>query len=93
MHYIKKYSPTPAAASIRMLLVTAATKDGELCNFVVKQEFLKVVIDEDIYIRIPEEYQEFPGGSGVTEQGDIWARTGGKVLENQVLRQHDSDQV
>ena len=60
MHYTKQYSPNPAAASIRMLLATTAAKDGELHHFGAKQAFLKANIDEEIYIEIPEEYQEFP---------------------------------
>ena len=33
IHYTEKYSPTPATASIRMLLAMAAAKDGELRHF------------------------------------------------------------
>ena len=33
VHYTEKYSPTPATASIRMLLAMAAAKDVELCHF------------------------------------------------------------
>ena len=61
MHYTKKYSPTPATASIRMLLAMAAAKDEDMRHFDAEQEFLKANIDEEIYIEIPEESQEFPG--------------------------------
>ena len=64
VHYTEKYSPTPATASIRMLLAMTAAKDGELRHFVAKQAFLKAEIDEEIYIEIPEEFQEFPGAVG-----------------------------
>ena len=57
VHYTEKYSPTPATASIRMLLATAAAKDGELRHFDAEQSFLKADVDEDIYIEIPKEYQ------------------------------------
>ena len=61
VHYTEKYSPTPATASIRMFLAIAATKDGELRLFDAEQALLKAGIDEEIYIEIPEEFQEFPG--------------------------------
>ena len=64
VHYTEKYSPTPATASIRMLLAMAAAKDGELRHFDAEQAFLKADIDEEIYIEIPEEFQEFPGAVG-----------------------------
>ena len=48
IHYTKKYSPTPAAASIRILLATAAGKDGEMRHFDVDQAFLEANIDEEI---------------------------------------------
>ena len=50
VHYTEKCSPTPATASIRMLLAMAAAKDGELRHFDAKQAFLKADIDEEIYI-------------------------------------------
>ncbi|CAN0452183.1 unnamed protein product, partial [Ascophyllum nodosum] len=53
VHYTEKYSPTPSAASIRMLLATATAKDGELRHFDAEQAFLKADIDEEIYIEIP----------------------------------------
>ena len=64
VHYTEKYSPRPSVASIRMLLATAAAKDGELRHFDAEQAFLKADIDEEIYIEIPEEFQEFPGAVG-----------------------------
>ena len=42
----------------------AAAKDGELRHFDAEQAFLKADIDEEIYIEIPEEFQEFPGAVG-----------------------------
>ena len=38
VYYTENYSPTPAAASIRMLLATAAAKDGELRHFNAERE-------------------------------------------------------
>ena len=64
VHYTEKYSPTPATASIRMLLAMVAAKDGELRHFDAEQAFLKADIDEEIYVEIPEEFQEFPGAVG-----------------------------
>ena len=64
VHYTEKYSPTPATASIRMLLAMAAAKDGELRHFDAEQEFFKADIDEEIYIETPEEFQEFSGAVG-----------------------------
>ncbi|CAN0307352.1 unnamed protein product [Ascophyllum nodosum] len=43
VHYTEKYSPTPATASIRMLLAMAAAKDGELRHFDAEHAFLKAV--------------------------------------------------
>ena len=42
----------------------AAAKDGELCHFDAEQAFFKADIDDEIYIEIPEEFQEFPGAVG-----------------------------
>ena len=64
VHYTEKYSPTPATASIRMLLAMAAAKDGKMRHFDAKWAFLKVDIDEEIYIEIFEEFQEFSGAVG-----------------------------
>ena len=64
VHYTEKYSPTPATASIRMLLAMAATKGRELRHFDADQAFLKADIDREIYIEIPEEFREFPRAGG-----------------------------
>ena len=64
VHYAKKYSPTPATASIRMLLAMAAAKDRELRHFDAEQAFLKADIYEEIYIEILEEFQEFSEAVG-----------------------------
>ncbi|CAN0447215.1 unnamed protein product [Ascophyllum nodosum] len=64
VHYPEKYSPTPATASIRMLLVMTAAKDGELRHFDAEQAFLKADIDEEVYIKTPQEFQEFLGAVG-----------------------------
>ena len=69
VHYTEKYSPTPATASIRMLLAMAAAKDGELRHFDAEQTFSKADIDEQTYIEIPEECQEFPGAVGRLNKG------------------------
>ena len=61
VHYTEKCSPTPATASIRMLLAMAAAKDGGLGPFNAEQAFFKADVDEEIYIEIPEEFQEFRG--------------------------------
>ena len=65
MHNTEKYSPTPTAASIWMLLATVAAKGGELCHFDTEQKFLKADINEKIYIDIPEEYEEFSRAVGL----------------------------
>ena len=44
-----------------MLLATAEAKDGEQCHFDTEREFLKEDTDEEINVKIPEEYNEFPG--------------------------------
>ena len=61
VHYTEKYPPTPATASIGTLLAMAAAKDGEMRHFDAEQASLKADIDEEIYIEIPEEFQENPG--------------------------------
>ncbi|CAN0447625.1 unnamed protein product, partial [Ascophyllum nodosum] len=80
VYYREKYSLTPATASIRILLAMAAAKDGELRHFDAEQAFLKADIDEEIYIEIPEEFQEFWGAmgrlnkaiSGLVQAGRCW---------------------
>ena len=42
----------------------AAAKDGKLRHFDAEQAFLKTDINQEIYIEIPEEFQEFPGAVG-----------------------------
>ena len=64
IRYTEKYSPTPVTTSIRTLLAMAPAKDGELRHFDAEQAFFKANIDEEIYIEIPEEFQEFPGAVG-----------------------------
>ena len=60
VQYTEKYSPMPAATSIRMFLALAAAKDGELRHFDAEQAFLKADIDEEMYIKVPEEFRGFP---------------------------------
>ena len=80
IHYTEKYSPTPATASIRMLLAMAAAKGEELRHFDAEQSFLKANINEEIYIEIPEESQKFLGAVGrlnkaiyeLTQAGRCW---------------------
>ena len=67
VYYTEKYLPTPATASIRMFLVMAPAKDGELRHFDAEQAFFKADIKE-IYNEIPEEFQEFPGAVGRLNQ-------------------------
>ena len=62
--YMEKYSPTLSTASIRMLMAIAAAKDGEMRHFDAEQAFLKADIDEEIYIEILEEIEEFSGAVG-----------------------------
>ena len=42
----------------------AAAKDGKVRCFDAEQAFLKAGNDEQIYMEIPEEFQEFPGAVG-----------------------------
>ena len=63
-----------------MLLATTVVEDGELHHFDEEQAFLKADIDEEIYIEIPEEYQEFSGAVcllnkviyGLVQVGRCW---------------------
>ena len=58
----------------------AAAKDGELRHFDAEQAFLKADTDEEIYIEIHEEFQEFPGAvgrlnkaiNGLVQAGRYW---------------------
>ena len=45
-------------------MTAVAAKNGELRPFDAEEAFLKADIDEEIYIEIPEEFQEFPGAVG-----------------------------
>ena len=45
-------------------MTAAAAKDEELRHFDAEEAFLKADIDEEIYIEIPEKFQEFPGAVG-----------------------------
>ena len=46
-------------------LLTAAANDGELYHFDTEQVFLVTSVDEEIYIKRPEENQTFPGAVGL----------------------------
>ena len=80
VHYTKKYSPTPAIASVRMFLAMAAAEDGKLRRFDAEQAFLKEDIGKEIYMKIPEEFQEYPGAVerlnkavyGLVQAGRCW---------------------
>ena len=61
VHYTEKYSPTPATASIRMLLAMAAAKDGELRHFDAEQAFLKAGNDEEIHMISLRSSRSFQG--------------------------------
>lgn len=50
-------SPTPAAVRARMVHATAAVEDRELRHVDVEQARVRAVVDEEIYIELPEEYQ------------------------------------
>ena len=82
VHYTEKYSPTLAAALIRMLLVTSAAKGGKLGHFDADQAVLKADIDEEIYIEIPEEYQEFSGTVGVLNKAIYGLVEAGRCWNN-----------
>ena len=64
-------------------MTAAAAKDGELHHFDAEEAFFKVDIDEEIYIEIPEEFQEFPGAVGqlnkaiygLVQAGRCWNNT------------------
>ena len=64
-------------------MTAAAAKDGELRHFDAEEAFLKVDTDEEIYIEIPEEFQEFPGAVGrlnkaiygLVQAGRCWNNT------------------
>ena len=82
VHYTEKYSSTPATASIRMLLAMAAAKDGELRHFDAEQAFLKADIDEEMYMEIPEEFQEFPEAVGRLNKAIYGLVQAGKCWNN-----------
>ena len=84
VHYTEKHSPTPATASIWMLLAMAAAKDGELHHFDAEQAFLKANTDEEIYIKIPEEFQEFPGAVGRLNKAIYGLVQAGRCWNNKV---------
>ena len=68
MHYTEKCPPTLTAASIWMHLATTATKDGKGHHFDAVKALLKANIDEEICIKVIDEYQEFPGGVGLLKK-------------------------
>lgn len=60
----QKCSPTPAAASSRMLLATVAMNDMELQHIDVEQAFIQVEFDEEIFTEPPEACQKCPEAVG-----------------------------
>ena len=60
----------------------AAAKGGDLRYFDAEQAFLKVNIDEEMYIEIPEEYQEFPGAVGLLNKAIYGLIQAGKCWNN-----------
>ncbi|CAN0393819.1 unnamed protein product, partial [Ascophyllum nodosum] len=57
IHYDESSSPTPSQASIRMVLGTAAVKDGELRQLDVNMAYLEANVKEELYIELPEDYR------------------------------------
>lgn len=55
LHCEESSSPTPAAASIRMALATAAVIDMELRHIDLKQAYLLADVDTVIFIELPRE--------------------------------------
>ena len=64
VHSGVKIALTPSAASIRVVLATAAMEDRELRHLDVEQAFTKADIDTELYAQLPEKYQNFSGGCG-----------------------------
>lgn len=79
--YIDKYASTPAAASSRMLLATAASVDMELHHVDVKQGFIQTDVEEGVYIEQPEKYIDFSGGGRQSSTSSLWVGTSVKKLE------------
>ena len=61
VHYTEKYSPTPATASIRMLLAMAAATDGELRHFDAEQAFFRRILTKKYTLRSPRSSRSFRG--------------------------------
>ena len=68
---MKKYSPTLAAVSVKMLLTKAVAKDGNMRHFDAEQTFLKADIDEGVNIEIPKECEEFPGAVALLNKANL----------------------
>lgn len=68
------------AASIRMVLATAAVAKIELRHLNTEQASIKANVDEEIYIEIPEDYQ---GSGWKIEQSNLRTGPSRALLERQ----------
>lgn len=66
-----------------MVLSTVAIEDWEIRHVDFEKAYLQAPIDQEIFVEIPEEYQEIPGAvgklnkamNGLTQAGRCWNMT------------------
>lgn len=59
LNYHESFSPTSTVTSMRAVFANAAVEDWELRHTDVKQAYLQIDIDEEVYIELPENYRAF----------------------------------
>lgn len=64
LHHQETFPLMPAATSIRMVLATAAGKNWKLRHVDVDQALMQANVDEDIYVELLEDCQQFQGAVG-----------------------------
>lgn len=58
MDYQETYAPTAKADSVRILLSIAGTEDMDLVQFDIKTAYLYATIFEEIYMELPQGFEE-----------------------------------
>ena len=74
------FAPAPTVSYIKVALATAVQNDGPLYHFDVKQAFVQVKLDTDVYMKLPYGYGERTGNVvkldralyGIKQAGRQW---------------------
>ena len=99
IHYDESSSPTPAQASIRMVLSMIAALGWEARQLDVDMAYLEADVEEEIYIELPEGYRDSrkqvgllrKAMYGLVHAGLLWSQKFGSELEAKGFQRSEAD--